>query len=75
LAPLRKLRQKLQLRCLPRDDEWKANDGLVSKLGDLAHVAKKGYIHKKLSDRLDLLAKVTPKQAPMVRRGVADNGF
>ena len=34
-----------------------------------------GYVHEKLGDRPDLIAKVTPRQAPMVRRGVVDNGF
>ena len=58
-----------------RDNKWKAKGGMVSQRNDSAREGLMAYIHEKLGDRPDLMAKVTPKQAPMVRRGVVDNGF
>jgi 4-hydroxyacetophenone monooxygenase len=58
-----------------RDDAWKANGGLVSEKNDAVRKALTEFIHEKLGDRPDLIAKIIPKQAPMVRRMVVDNGF
>jgi 4-hydroxyacetophenone monooxygenase len=58
-----------------RDEEWKKNGGLVNRINDDARKCCVDFIHSKLGDRPDLIAKVTPTSAPFVRRIVVDNGF
>lgn len=57
------------------DPEWRVQGGLINKRNDFLRESLTKFINEKFSDRPDLLAKVTPKQAPMVRRLVVDNGF
>jgi 4-hydroxyacetophenone monooxygenase len=57
------------------DPEWRAQGGLINKRNDFLRQSLTKFINEKFSDRPDLLAKVTPKIAPMVRRLVVDNGF
>lgn len=57
------------------DAAWRAQGGLINKRNDFLRESLTKFIHEKFHDRPDLVAKVTPKQAPMVRRLVVDNGF
>lgn len=57
------------------DEDWKAKGGSINRLNDSSRKAMTEYIHAKLGDRPDLIAKVMPKSAPFVRRLVVDNGF
>lgn len=57
------------------DPEWRAKGGLINKRNDFLRESLTKFINEKFADRPDLRAKVTPKQAPMVRRLVVDNGF
>lgn len=57
------------------DPEWRAQGGLINKRNDFLRESLTKFIDEKFNDRPDLRAKVTPKQAPMVRRLVVDNGF
>lgn len=57
------------------DPEWRAQGGLINKRNDFLRESLTKFIDEKFGDRPDLRVKVTPKQAPMVRRLVVDNGF
>ncbi|RDW74818.1 hypothetical protein BP6252_05960 [Coleophoma cylindrospora] len=57
------------------DEAWKAGGGMINRRNDGARQAMIDFIHEKLGDRPDLVAKVTPKNSPYVRRMVIDNGF
>lgn len=58
-----------------RDKEWEASGGHVNKRNDKLRENLLQYIERKLEGRPDLLAKVMPQMAPLVRRLVVDNGF
>lgn len=57
------------------DPEWQATGGLVNERHSLFKTFLEGYISEQLSDRPDLIEKVTPKHLPMVRRLIVDNGY
>ncbi|KAI9743684.1 MAG: hypothetical protein M1818_003000 [Claussenomyces sp. TS43310] len=57
------------------DDDWIAKGGHINRRNDGVRKALTAYMHEKLGDRPDLLEKVAPKHAPLVRRLVVDNGF
>jgi 4-hydroxyacetophenone monooxygenase len=57
------------------DEEWRAKGGMISKRNDDVRQSLTEYVQECLGDRPDLVAKMTPKHAPMVRRMVVDNGF
>lgn len=57
------------------DEEWRAKGGEISERNDNVRAALTDFILQCLGDRKDLIAKMVPKHAPMVRRMVVDNGF
>lgn len=57
------------------DHDWRAKGGQINERNDLVRSNLLNYICEKLGDRPDLVAKVTPDHAPLVRRLVVDNGF
>lgn len=57
------------------DAEWQAKGGGVNERNDIVRANLIDYINTKLGDRPDLVEKVMPKHAPLVRRLVVDNGF
>lgn len=57
------------------DKGWRAKGRMISKRNDDVRKALIEYAHKCLGDRPDLVAKVVPKHAPMVRQMVTNNGF
>lgn len=57
------------------DEEWKANGGLINRRNDGLRRALTEFIHDKFEDRPNLIPKVMPRHAPLVRRLVVDNGF
>jgi 4-hydroxyacetophenone monooxygenase len=57
------------------DEDWKAKGGSISKRNDDVREALTEYINECLKDRPDLIKKMMPKHAPLVRRMAVDNGF
>jgi 4-hydroxyacetophenone monooxygenase len=57
------------------DKEWQAQGGGVNRRNDGIRRALTEFMEEKFADRPDLLEKVKPRHAPLVRRLVVDNGF
>ncbi|MFF3567581.1 flavin-containing monooxygenase [Nocardia jiangxiensis] len=57
------------------DPEWKAKGGLVSEASDAFRADLLRYMETKVGGRPDLVAKLTPKHAPMARRQIVDNNW
>ncbi|OQU93644.1 hypothetical protein CLAIMM_00126 [Cladophialophora immunda] len=57
------------------DAEWKTKGGMINRRNDGLRRALTEFIHSKFEDRQDLIPKVMPRHAPLVRRLVVDNGF
>ena len=55
------------------DPEWEAKGGHITQKSDELRGFLKGYIQEQIGDRPDLLEKLVPDYAPMVRRPVVDN--
>ncbi|OQV10577.1 hypothetical protein CLAIMM_14554 [Cladophialophora immunda] len=58
-----------------RDHEWRAKGGCVNERNDTMREGLTNFIKMKFHDRPDLVEKLTPKYAPLIRRLVVDNGF
>ena len=57
------------------DPDWVAGGGRINPHNDKLRSGLERYIRRKLGDRHDLIAKLTPDYAPMARRLVVDNGW
>ena len=57
------------------DPEWEATGGRITEKSELTRAMLIGYIQSQIGDRPDLLEKLVPDYAPMVRRPVVDNGW
>jgi len=57
------------------DPEWRAQGGLINKRNDGMRKGLSDFIRSKVGHDEELVRKLTPKQAPLVRRLVVDNGF
>ncbi len=57
------------------DPEWKAKGGLVNEASDAFRADLIRYMETKVGGRPDLVAKLTPKHAPMARRQIVDNNW
>ena len=57
------------------DHEYEAKGGLVNERNASVKEALLKFIHTKMADKPDLIPKLTPTHAPLVRRLVVDNGF
>lgn len=57
------------------DPEWEKQGGHITKKSDELREILIGYIKDQIGDRPDLLEKLVPDYAPMVRRPVVDNGW
>ncbi|GAB7356260.1 hypothetical protein MBLNU459_g7071t1 [Dothideomycetes sp. NU459] len=58
-----------------RDEEWTAKGGKINKRNDTLRRNLTEMYEKEIGDRPDLMEKMMPTYAPMVRRLVVDNGF
>lgn len=58
-----------------RDDAWESQGGKINKRNDALRASLMKYMESQIGDRPDLMAKMTPDYAPLVRRLVVDNGF
>ena len=58
-----------------RDLAYEAKGGCANERNDAIRKSLTNFIHKKMADRPDLIEKLIPKYAPLVRRLVVDNGF
>lgn len=57
------------------DPEWQAGGGRVNPRNDKVRDVLIDYIRSKVGGDPDLLARLTPEHAPLVRRLVVDSGF
>lgn len=57
------------------DPDWEAKGGRITEKSELTRTMLTGYIQSQIGDRPDLLEKLVPDYAPMVRRPVVDNGW
>lgn len=57
------------------DKEWQADGGLINRRNDGLRRALTEFMEQKFAVRPDLLRKIRPRHAPLVRRLVVDNGF
>lgn len=57
------------------DPEWEAKGGRITQKSEALRDFLIGYIEEQVGDRPDLLEKLIPDYAPMVRRPVVDNGW
>ncbi|EXJ90054.1 hypothetical protein A1O3_03122 [Capronia epimyces CBS 606.96] len=57
------------------DRDWQARGGLVNERNDRMRRGLVEYIRTKVKGDADLVRKLTPDYAPLVRRLVVDNGF
>lgn len=57
------------------DAEWQAKGGAISERNDRVRAVLQQYISDKVGGDPDLIARLTPNYAPLVRRLVVDNGF
>jgi len=57
------------------DPEWERQGGHITKKSEELRDFLIGYIKQQIGDRPDLLEKLVPDHAPMVRRPVVDNGW
>ncbi|MCU1482196.1 MAG: hypothetical protein JWQ19_2982 [Subtercola sp.] len=55
------------------DPQWQAHGGLINEANDNLRATMTKYIEDQLAGHPDLIAKVTPKHAPMARRLIVDN--
>jgi len=60
---------------LTPDPDWEAKGGYITQKSEQLRDFMIGYIEQQIGDRPDLLAKLVPDYAPMVRRPVVDNGW
>lgn len=66
----------MQLPPLQVDDPgWRAQGGKVNKRNDFMRDGLSTYIKTKVNNDPDLVKKLTPNSAPLVRRLVVDNGY
>ncbi|MCJ1301266.1 hypothetical protein MMC08_004065 [Hypocenomyce scalaris] len=66
----------MQLPPLQVDDpEWRQQGGFINMRNDGMRKGLTEYIRSKVNNDEGLVRKLTPKQAPLVRRLVVDNGF
>jgi len=57
------------------DPEWERRGGHITKKSEELREFLIGYIEEQVGDRPDLLERLVPDYAPMVRRPVVDNGW
>jgi 4-hydroxyacetophenone monooxygenase len=57
------------------DPEWERRGGHITKKSEDLRDFLVGYIEQQIGDRPDLLERLVPDYAPMVRRPVVDNGW
>lgn len=57
------------------DPDWEKQGGHITKKSEELREAMIGYIEEQVGDRPDLLEKLIPDYAPMVRRPVVDNDW
>jgi 4-hydroxyacetophenone monooxygenase len=57
------------------DPEWEKKGGHITQKSEELRDFMIGYIKEQIGDRPDLLEKLVPDYAPMVRRPVVDNGW
>ena len=57
------------------DAAWVAGGGRVNHRNGLLEQELTAYMHRKMADRQDLVAKLLPNYAPLARRLVVDNGW
>lgn len=57
------------------DPDWQAKGGKVNPRNDAVRQVLIDYIRSKVGEDGDLLARLTPEHAPLVRRLVVDSGF
>lgn len=57
------------------DSKWQADGGITNERNDQMSKGLAQYIRSKVNGDEDLVRKLTPSQAPLVRRLVVDNGF
>jgi 4-hydroxyacetophenone monooxygenase len=57
------------------DPEWEKQGGHITRKSEELRQFLIGYIREQVGDRGDLLEKLLPDYAPMVRRPVVDNGW
>lgn len=57
------------------DRAWQQGGGMISPRNDAVRGVLVDYIRSKVGDDEDLVRRLTPKHAPLVRRLVVDNGF
>jgi len=57
------------------DPDWEAKGGRITEKSEMTRSMLVGYIQSQIGDRPDLLEKLVPDYAPMVRRPVVDNGW
>ncbi len=57
------------------DPDWESQGGYITRKSEELREFLIGYIREQIGDRPDLLEKLIPDYAPMVRRPVVDNGW
>lgn len=57
------------------DPEWERKGGHITKKSEDLREVLIGYIRQQVGDRPDLIEKLVPDYAPMLRRPVVDNGW
>ena len=57
------------------DAEWEARGGYITEKSEQLRDFMVDYIRQQIGDRPDLLERLVPDYAPMVRRPVVDNGW
>ena len=57
------------------DREWERQGGHITKKSDDLREILIGYIRQQVGDRPDLIERLIPDHAPMIRRPVVDNGW
>jgi 4-hydroxyacetophenone monooxygenase len=61
--------------CQYYDAEWQAKGGLINRRNDGLRRALTEFMEDKFRDYPQILEKIRPRHAPLVRRLVVDNGF
>jgi 4-hydroxyacetophenone monooxygenase len=57
------------------DRAWQAKGGVINERNDMMRKGLTEYVHKKVNGDPELIKKLVPTFAPLVRRLVVDNGF